>query len=84
MKARRNRSMPHQITDIVREASETDRAAAMAIFLLDNTGSIFGRWMGNLPAATQRMLFGRYIGKGYIIINGDTETVDHSLLRHDA
>jgi hypothetical protein len=67
------------LSPLVIEAAETDRAAAMAIFLLDNTDSIYGCWAGNMKAADQRILFGRFVGKGLIIISGDTETVGHSV-----
>lgn len=54
-----------------------DYAANLAIFLLENTGSIFGSWKGRIPAKDQRALFGRFIGKGKIYINGDNERVEH-------
>mgnify|MGYP000287597690 CR=1 FL=1 len=53
----------------------TDYAASLALFLLDATGSIFGMWSGYLNADAQRELFGRFIGKGKIIINGADETI---------
>lgn len=52
-----------------------DYAAQLAMFLLQNTGSVFGRWEGKLTAAEQRELCGRYIGKGTIVINGTDETI---------
>jgi len=55
----------------------TDFAANLAIFLLENTGSIFGSWSGRLPAKDQRTLFGQYIGKGKIYISGSGERVEH-------
>ena len=55
-----------------------DYATNLAFFLLDNTGSIYGRWKGNLPAKKQRDLFGRFLGKGTVVINGATERVIHS------
>lgn len=65
----------YSISDLTREAAETDRAAAMAFFLMDNAGSIFGRFVGYMKAADQRLIFGRFIGKGLIILNGSDETV---------
>ncbi len=50
-------------------------AGSLAIYLLEKTGSIFGVWAGRLSAAAQRALFGRYIGKGLIIIDGLNETI---------
>lgn len=52
-----------------------DYAANLAFFLLEKTGTIFGRWAGRMTAAEQRALFGRFIGKGTIIIDGATETL---------
>lgn len=53
----------------------TDYAAQLAFFLLDNVGSILGTWRGRLTAKQQIKLFGQFIGKGTIIINGDDETI---------
>lgn len=36
------------------KTTTTDRAALLALFLLDTTGSVFGTWEGRLPAAEQR------------------------------
>jgi hypothetical protein len=55
---------------------KVDFAAQLALFLLEHTGSIWGRFRGKMPAAQQRALFGRFIGKGDIIINGEEETVE--------
>ena len=54
-----------------------DYAANLALFLLDRTGSIFGTWAGHMPAAEQRALFGRFLGKGKLWINGEDETIEH-------
>lgn len=50
-----------------------DYAANLALFLLEKTGSIFGEWEDYMPASEQRALFGRFLGKGRIVINGTTE-----------
>jgi hypothetical protein len=55
-----------------------DRAANLAIFLLENTGSIFGVWQGNMKAADQRALFGRFLGKAWLTIDGENELVRHT------
>jgi hypothetical protein len=55
-----------------------DAAANLAFFLLENTGSIWGYWYGPMRAADQRKLFGRFIGKGWVCIHGEDETVKHS------
>lgn len=46
-----------------------------ALFLLDQTNSVLARWEGKLTAAEQRKLFGRYLGRGTIVIDGTAETV---------
>lgn len=52
-----------------------DHAAALALFLTEKTGSCLGEWIGRMTAAEQRALFGRFIGKGRIFINGRDETL---------
>ena len=55
-----------------------DAAANLAMFLLVNTGSIFGHWYGPMKAVEQRRLFGKFVGKGWVVIDGEEETVKHS------
>lgn len=55
----------------------TDRAANLALFLTEKTGSCLGTWKGKLPAAEQRGLFGQFLGKGTIEIDGAAETLVH-------
>lgn len=50
-------------------------AAALALFLLEETGSVLGCWSGRMTAKDQRALFGQFIGRGTIIIDGDKETI---------
>jgi hypothetical protein len=52
-----------------------DYAANLALFLLARTGTVLGAWNGKLTAVEQRALFGRYLGKGRIVIDGAAETV---------
>jgi len=52
-----------------------DYPANLALFLLEETGSVFNTWRGRMTAREQRALFGRFIGKGLIVIDGTTETV---------
>lgn len=54
-----------------------DYAANLALFLQEKTGTIFGEWDGRMTAAEQRALFGRFLGKGRLYINGLAETVEH-------
>jgi len=56
---------------------QMDYAANLALFLQEQTNSIFGRWVGKLTAAEQRALFGRFLGKGRIVIDGEEETVSN-------
>lgn len=52
-----------------------DYAANLALFLTERKGSPLAVWTGKLSAAEQRALFGRFIGKGTIVIDGTEETV---------
>lgn len=54
-----------------------DYAANLALFLLEKTGSIWGRHSQKMTAAEQRALFGRYIGKGHIVIDGLNERLSN-------
>ena len=54
-----------------------DYAANLALFLLEKTGTVLGRWVGKMTAAEQRALFGKFVGKGRIVINGEEETVSN-------
>lgn len=56
---------------------KTDYAAAMALFLLESKGNVFAIWKGHMPASQQRQLFGKFLGKGTIYIDGTEETVEH-------
>jgi hypothetical protein len=55
------------------EVFGTDLAANLAFFLLENTDSVYGRWDGRMLAVDQRKLFGRFLGKGVLGIQGETE-----------
>lgn len=54
-----------------------EHAANLALFLTEKTGSCLGTWKGKLPAAVQRSLFGQFLGKGTIEIDGAAETLVH-------
>jgi hypothetical protein len=54
-----------------------DYAANLALFLQENTGSIYGTWSGRMTAKEQRALFGRFLGKGRNYINGSAERLEH-------
>lgn len=53
----------------------TDYVGSTVVFLLEKTGSIFGKFYGKMSAQEQRNVFGRYLGKGTIIIDGSAETI---------
>ena len=54
-----------------------EAATNLAHFLLEKTGSVFGVWQGRLTAKEQRALFGKFIGKGLLIIDGTQEILQH-------
>lgn len=54
-----------------------DYSANLSIFLTEKTGSCLKMWSGRLSAAEQRALFGRFLGKGKLVIDGAAETVEH-------
>ena len=55
--------------------SEHDYVSNVCIFLIEKTGSVNGKWEGKMSAKEQRELFGRFIGKGTIVIDGANEVV---------
>jgi hypothetical protein len=58
-------------------APKPDYAANLALFLLQETGSIYNSWEGRMTAKQQREIFGQYLGKGKIYISGSCERVEH-------
>lgn len=61
--------------------SKYDVGFNLANFLLDKTGSIFGIWNDHMLKKDQLNLFGMYLGKGNIYINGATERISHTVSR---
>lgn len=57
----------------------TDYAANVALFLIEKTNSCTGFWSGKLLKAEQVDLFGTYLGRGTLLIDGATETITHSI-----
>ena len=57
------------------------KATDLANYVTQATGTPLGRVKVRMPKADQRALFGRYFGKGLLIINGATETVEHVVKR---
>jgi hypothetical protein len=53
----------------------TDYAAKVAFFLLEKTGSVCGKWSGRMNAKEQKNLFGKFFGKGLLLINGANESI---------
>lgn len=56
-----------------------DAVANLAHFLQEHKGSVLATWRGKLTAKEQRALFGAFLGKGTIIIDGADETIVHSV-----
>lgn len=54
-------------------------AENLAIFLIDNVGSVLGQWQGRMSAKDQRGLFGQFLGKGKITIDGGDEILKHTI-----
>lgn len=54
-------------------------ASNMALFLLGKVGSVLGVWRGRLSATDQRALFGQFLGKGQITIDGGQEVLKHTV-----
>lgn len=52
-------------------------AANIALFLVTNGQSVFGRFSSRVRAADQRRLFGRALGKGVLVFRGDEDAVYH-------
>lgn len=71
------REMSYTVPDFIRNAD--DRVGALAMFVLKNTGSVHGEWVGRMSATDQRALFGRMVGKGRISVDGSDETVSMSV-----
>ena len=71
----------NKATDMTKPTTIDKYAAAsnMAVFLLEKTGSVCGQWQGTMPAAQQRSLFGRFLGKGKLTIDGASEVLRHTV-----
>lgn len=54
-----------------------DYAANLAIFLIEKTGTVFGSYEAKMSAKEQRELFGKFLGKGTICIDGERETISN-------
>ena len=54
-----------------------DPASNMAIFLTLTIGTCLSDWHGHMRAIDQRRLFGRFLGKGLIHIDGRNEMLYH-------
>ena len=52
-------------------------AEKIAAFLMNQMGSVLATWKGKMTAAQQREMFGKTIGKGTIVINGEEETISN-------
>lgn len=64
------------ISAAVAQLAVTDRHAALRLFLNEMAGTA-PRWRGRMKAASQKALFGRNIGRGVLIIDGEREQIRH-------
>lgn len=60
-----------------KQGGKQDYAANLALFLTEKKGSALAQWRGKMTADQQRQLFGRFLGKGMLYINGAEETIEH-------
>lgn len=56
-----------------------EAVANLASFLMEQKGSVLATWRGRLSAKQQRELFGMFLGKGNITIDGTKETIQHTV-----
>jgi len=54
-----------------------DYVANLTDFLMSKGESVIGSWSGRLTAAEQRALFGQFLGKGLLVIDGSEEDIQH-------
>lgn len=54
-----------------------EAAENLASFLTEKKGSPLGKWEGKMSANEQRELFGRVIGRGMIVVDGNEETISN-------
>jgi hypothetical protein len=66
-------SAVEQITSMAQAG--VDYAANLAMYIQAQTGSVCGYVEARMTAAEQRSLFGRYLGKGVICIDGAHEMI---------
>lgn len=52
-------------------------AANLALFLKANGESVTSDWGGRMRAADQRRLFGAFLGKGTVVVDGGRDQVRH-------
>ncbi|MBS2132074.1 hypothetical protein KEX41_28210 (plasmid) [Burkholderia thailandensis] len=55
--------------------NRAERAARLALFLIERTGSRAERWSGALKAEEQQVLFGRVLGDGQFTIDADAQCI---------
>ena len=60
-----------------RPTNRYDAVANMTHFLLANENNIHAKWVGHMTAKDQRRLFGQFLGKGRVIIDGENERLAH-------
>ena len=65
------------VSQFVLDTAASDTSAALAFFLVEQGKPVYGMWTGKLSSADQRTLFGSFIGKGRIVIDGGNEKIHH-------
>lgn len=76
MKAVYNYVMPFALND---PSDRYNIAANIALFLVYNKQSIYGRFSTRMKADDQRKLLGRFMGKGTLVFRGDEDAVHHQV-----
>lgn len=71
----------HQLTIVLfsyrmtNQGSIMNKASDLALYVLEHTGSVLGKVSRKMTAQQQRELFGVYLGKGLIVVDGEQEIV---------
>ena len=55
--------------------TQVDYAANLALWLIEKRGTTLATWGTRMTADQQRALFGRVLGKGTIVVDGERETI---------
>jgi hypothetical protein len=70
-------SLGQQTTNRKPTMNKFDAVANLAHFLQEQKGSVLANWSGKMTAKQQREMFGVFMGKGLIVIDGEREIIQH-------